>query len=352
MASGAFIGFRWVPRNSNTKGRKQIMPETDQVRKSEPETIRQFQKQEPNYQKLCTEVAHILEKRLQTDGIKISAISSRAKTLESFLEKISRKEYEKPFEDITDFAGVRVVFLYGKDVLEIERSIQEEFEVVGKTDKNNENGTDKFGYAATHFIIRLGDNVSGARYDDLKKLTCEIQVRTVLQDAWAIIEHHLGYKSKVPSVLKRKLNGLAGLLEVADDQFEQIRNAREAYNIEIENSEDDPQKFLENELNLDSFLKYLQWKYRDEVVDAELTSFVFDFIATREYKTLAALDSEVSRGHEKIAQISDEDKGTFEHYLNGPEFRSMTAILLVDPKSRRSMSFSKSIFNMLKKYGS
>jgi ppGpp synthetase/RelA/SpoT-type nucleotidyltranferase len=61
------------------------------------------------------------------------------------------------------------------------------------------------------------------RYDDLKKLVCEIQVRTVLQDAWAIIDHHLSYKqeSDVPKILRRKLNSLAGLVETAHDQFDQ-----------------------------------------------------------------------------------------------------------------------------------
>jgi ppGpp synthetase/RelA/SpoT-type nucleotidyltranferase len=82
-----------------------------------------------------------------------------------------------------------------------------------------------------------------------------MQVRTVVQDAWAIIQHHLVYKreSQVPSHLQRKLNSMAGLLETADDQFESIRREREAYIAEVRESLAKPALFLENELNLDSF---------------------------------------------------------------------------------------------------
>jgi putative GTP pyrophosphokinase len=96
------------------------MPEFDQVWESDTETIRRFLDQRPDYEQLCTEVAYVLKKKLQAAGIEISTVSSRAKTLNSFLEKISRKSYDNPFNRITDFAGVRVVYLYKKYAREIE----------------------------------------------------------------------------------------------------------------------------------------------------------------------------------------------------------------------------------------
>ena len=178
-----------------------------------PEIIREFLNQQPDYEQLCTEVAYTLSKRLSDAKIGISAVMCRAKTLESFLEKIDRKHYQNPLTEITDFAGVRVVYLYPGDFPTVEKIICEEFEVLEKVDKLHEKEEDRFGYGAIHFLLRLGKPSTGARYDHLKNLVCELQVRTVLQDAWAIIDHHLAYKkeSDVPTLLRRKLNSLAGL---------------------------------------------------------------------------------------------------------------------------------------------
>jgi putative GTP pyrophosphokinase len=88
-------------------------------------------------------------------------------------------------------------------------------------------------------------------------------VRTVVKDAWAIIQHHLVYKreSEVPTHIQRKLNSLAGLFETVDDEFESIRREREIYIAEVRESRAEPNLFLENELNLDSFKEYLSAKF-------------------------------------------------------------------------------------------
>lgn len=149
------------------------------------------------------------------------------------------------------------------DIEKIESIIRKEFDVIEKVDKLTDKGTDRFGYGAIHFIVKLGKGSAGARYDDLKDLVCEIQVRTVLQDAWAIIDHHLVYKneSDVPTQLQRKLNSLAGLFETADDQFDRVRTERESYVASVRDSRKIPEQFLQNELNHDTFTEYLEWKF-------------------------------------------------------------------------------------------
>jgi hypothetical protein len=101
------------------------------------------------------------------------------------------------------------------------------------------------------------------RYDDLKKLVCEIQVRTVLQDAWAIIDHHLSYKqeSDVPKILRRKLNSLAGLVETAHDQFDQVRNEREDYRKRVKTDLTGDDAFLNQEANLDNLIEFLTSRF-------------------------------------------------------------------------------------------
>lgn len=66
----------------------------------------------------------------------------------------------------------------------------------------------------------------------------EIQIRSILQHAWAEIEHELGYKSKnsPPQPIQRRFYRLAGLLEVTDEEFKQIRNDIEEYKIQVEDS--------------------------------------------------------------------------------------------------------------------
>ena len=198
-------------------------PKASDPWRDNPETVKRFIEQEPDYERLCDEVKYVLKKRIGDAGIEVSTIAARAKTLASFLEKTQRKSYAEPFTEIDDFAGVRVVCLYTKDIPVIEEVIRAEFDVVEKIDKLADKEPDQFGYGAIHFIVKLGGEMSGARYEDLKHLVCEVQVRTVLQDAWAIIDHHLVYKreSAIPKIIQRRLNGLAALFEIADDQFGQ-----------------------------------------------------------------------------------------------------------------------------------
>src|SRR5262245_51861524 len=192
--------------------------------------IRRFIDVRPHYEQLCGEVAYILRKRLDEQRVEYAAVTQRAKTLKSFLEKVSSKQYARPLEELTDLAGVRVVYLYKKHRAAIESIVEDEFAVTEKVDKVERQEPDQFGYGALHYLVRLGGKSVGARYDDLKALTCEIQVRTVVQDAWAMISHHLTYKheSEIPKTLRRKLNALVGVFETADEQFDQVRAERDA----------------------------------------------------------------------------------------------------------------------------
>ncbi|HEY0083643.1 MAG TPA: hypothetical protein VGB61_12695, partial [Pyrinomonadaceae bacterium] len=237
-------------------------PNTDELSRiwdENPQIIRAFIEKHPQYEHLCNEVAYILSKRMKESGVQYSAITSRAKTLKSFAEKLTRKHYDEPLNDVTDLAGVRLVFLYRSDRPTIEKIIESDFDVVEKIDKVEAQEADRFGYGALHYLVRLGRKLSGARYEDLKGMICEIQVRTVLQDAWAIIDHHLSYKqeSDVPKFLRRKLNSLSGLFETADDQFDRVRDDREEYIKTIKGQLRGKDFPVDQEMNLDTFSEYV-----------------------------------------------------------------------------------------------
>jgi len=158
----------------------------DDIWQRNPEIIKQFFQVRRDYEQLCAEVEYILRKRIAESGIETSSITSRAKTLNSFLEKLQRKHYDSPFEQLSDLAGARVVCLYRDDIAKIAETIRSDFDVVEDIDKLDEMAVDQFGYGARHFVLRLGKTHSGPRYDDLKQLLCEVQVRSVVQDAWPL----------------------------------------------------------------------------------------------------------------------------------------------------------------------
>lgn len=294
---------------------KGFQPRTvEDVWERNPEVIKRFLNVRRDYEQLCTEVEYILRKKVLAANIETSTISSRAKTLNSFLEKLQRKHYEDPFTQLTDLAACRVVCLYHSDISKVAEIIRAEFVVVEDIDKVNELAVDQFGYGARHFIVRLGKSSSGARYDDLKQLSCEIQVRTVVQDAWAIIQHHMVYKreAQVPTQLQRKLNSLAGLFETVDDQFERIREQREAYVAEVRDSTETPAAFLENELNLDSFREYLNWRFPDrklETFDGQ-ARLVLDGLIGARFTKLSDVDKivkQTAQGREALLAKLEED---------------------------------------------
>lgn len=255
--------------------------------------IKQFLKNLPQYQQLCAEVEYTRRKRLDDNGIAYATVSGRAKTLESFLEKLNRKSYDDPLTQITDFAGVRVVFLYLSDREAIEQIIEAEFSKIEKIDKVDEQENDRFGYAALHYLVELGAQPSGARYDTLKHLTCEIQVRTILQDAWAVIDHRLVYKreSDMPKDVRRGINALSATFEMADKQFDVLRTQQQEYVRKAE--ERTLRNDLEQQLDVHTLEAYLRERFLDRAFLPEGFDFSHLLFLLREsgLNTLKALNS-------------------------------------------------------------
>jgi ppGpp synthetase/RelA/SpoT-type nucleotidyltranferase len=237
----------------------------DKVWEDSPLLIRSFYEKQFLYNSLKEEVLYILNKEIEEAAIEVASISARTKSIESFCEKIFRKTYEDPINDITDLCGARVVYLYQNDREKIESIIENNFAIIEKVDKQYID-IDRFGYGALHYIVTLKENLAGARYDGIRNTKCEIQVRTILQDAWAIVAHHLSYKkeSDIPPKLHRKLNALAGLFDTADDQFQSIRDARIKYSKHISKSIiNKDANFMSSEIKPDSLIAFLEHRLPD-----------------------------------------------------------------------------------------
>jgi len=166
------------------------------------------------------------------------SVSARVKDIDSVVSKAERKNYEKPTAEITDIVGVRVITYIEADVAKVEAEIKKAFRVHANMslDKGAELGVDKIGYRSVHFVCDIGEKRSELPECSIFSNTLfEIQVRSILQHAWAEIEHDRGYKfsGTLPKHLSRKLNLVAGSLELADSEFNSIAADLDKYSAEV-----------------------------------------------------------------------------------------------------------------------
>lgn len=178
-------------------------------------------------------------KALISDKYVISSVFGRIKDREESIKKFSLK-YQSILEEnkseyeiknhITDLIGIRIVCLYEVDVKEIKNLLSSEFEVIEVTDKitDRESKEDSFGYKGLHIDLKLkAPRITMPEYSRYADLRFEVQIRTIIQDAWSVLDHRIKYKKSIPIHLKRRINTLAALFELADREFYSIKNETE-----------------------------------------------------------------------------------------------------------------------------
>lgn len=187
----------------------------------------------PLYEAFAARLRSVLEELVTEAPIPIAQIEHRAKSPESLLRKLQKKAYPHPLRDIKDLAGVRIITYYLDDVPRVAELVRKEFKLDRKhsSDKVEQLSVDEFGYRSLHQVVSLKRPRSElAEWKTFKTLAAEVQIRSVLQHAWASISHSLDYKvsSQAPAELRRKLFRLSALLELADDEFLSLRNQTSA----------------------------------------------------------------------------------------------------------------------------
>jgi ppGpp synthetase/RelA/SpoT-type nucleotidyltranferase len=237
------------------------------------------------HQELKDEALFIINKFLEKNKIKTHSVLSRIKDFESFYGKIERKQIKEPFAEIRDIVGLRVVCLFLSDIEKIGSLIKSSFEVFDEDNKiDGVNAIDSFGYMSLHFIVKIRKENKGPRYDNIKDIPFEIQVRTISMDAWANISHYLSYKTEtdVPKNLKRDFYALSGLFYVADTHFEvfykQSKESQQNIQDRVATSLGDGNKVIDEEINLDSLKAYLSNKFPDRNCgdDKSLSELIFE----------------------------------------------------------------------------
>jgi ppGpp synthetase/RelA/SpoT-type nucleotidyltranferase len=256
-----------------------------------------------DYEAYASALRQILRACLLAKDLRVSAVEARPKSVESLGEKAGRASdldpsqpmYPNPLEDITDLAAARVITFFQRDVEVVCQVVEAEFDVVERTDKSvalrEEN---KLGYQSVHYLVQLSD-----RRQDLPEnasfrgRTAEIQVRTILQHAWAEIEHDIEYKSVValPGSIKRRFTELAGLLEIGDREFQAIADANDELVAEARESVAEG-RFGGLEITPDSLRAYLNTRIGPDarVVEGWYPYFAWSVLPTLGFQTLDELD--------------------------------------------------------------
>jgi ppGpp synthetase/RelA/SpoT-type nucleotidyltranferase len=199
------------------------------------------------YGERMKELTHIA---LLEGGVRPHTVMYRVKERSSAERKIERKaRADYSLKDVTDLLGLRVITYFDYEVNKAAEIIEAEFAVdhANSVDKRTTLDPDRFGYLSLHYVVTLGASRRKlAEYRTFEGVRFEIQIRSILQHAWAEIEHDLGYKSAhaIPAPLRRRFSRLAGLLELADEEFTQIRRSVTEYETEVQ------EKVRENTLNL------------------------------------------------------------------------------------------------------
>ncbi|WP_136514197.1 GTP pyrophosphokinase [Geomonas edaphica] len=164
-------------------------------------------------------------------------VEGRVKEKEECIKKFQRKYQgkleadEQPYQIrdfISDLIGVRIVCLYEDEVPVVSELLQRNFKILNVTDKTSavESTEDSFGYKGLHMDLALDPKADYlTRNLPPEDLCFEVQIRSLIQDAWSMLDHKIKYKKSIPVDLKRRINVLAALFELADREFKEIRNA-------------------------------------------------------------------------------------------------------------------------------
>ena len=223
--------------------------------------MEEYRAAKPDFERLETEVLTILQNIVKKSKVRIYNIEHRVKEEKSLAGKLERKgDKYSSLSDITDILGARVVCYFSDEVDTLTAQIEKHFKVDWNEsiDKRKYLNVNTFGYLSVHYICSLKDD--GDYAPELKNKRFEIQMCSLMQHIWAVMEHDLGYKTKfgVPTAVRREFFRLAGLLEIADEHFVHIRDSVAAYTKDVHKRiiADTANDILIDSVSLEEYMNY------------------------------------------------------------------------------------------------
>ena len=268
-----------------------------------------YKKNRCNYIEVSNYVHEKIVYYLNEQKLNIASSCARAKTVDSVYKKAKKVikdgekyslKYSDPQRQIMDFSGVRIVVYLASDIKIVTDAVETLFagSILYDDSENKIEllGEDKVGYLSVHYVVTINSNEQ--KYIHLKGMKCEIQIRTVLQDAWAQIFHDRVYKGNNEKdndfYVKRKTNLLSGSLELIDDQIDEIVKYFDSKNGNLDKKS--YQKLLNENISKESLSEYCDLLLKGKVEKYYSYSQVEKLLEAVGIKTLRELDYWINEG--------------------------------------------------------
>jgi len=182
----------------------------------------------PTYEVAASQAEALIREILVNTPAVIHLIDARCKQRSSLWLKLCEKRYMQPARQLTDVIGARVITYYNDEVPSVVTALSSALEVDAQrsVNKREQLAAIEFGYRSVHLIVRTrGSWFTSPQYEALRNIWFEIQVRSILEHAWAEIEHEVVYKSGItyPVLVKRRFARMAGAIEILEDEFVMLR---------------------------------------------------------------------------------------------------------------------------------
>jgi putative GTP pyrophosphokinase len=200
--------------------------------------VRTYAAEQPELRAATEGYVDLVTSLLDEAGINYLSVTGRTKSVASFAAKAVRQvdgrpAYDDPLTEITDQIGIRVITYLRDDVDAVAGLLSDQLALLDDRDMGQETAADgRWGYASRHLLVTAAPEPGSSGDDHLRDRRASVQVRTVLQHAWAEFEHDIRYKGTISAEhlpdLNRRFALAAGLLELADREFSAIRDRVQA----------------------------------------------------------------------------------------------------------------------------
>lgn len=340
---------------------------------SKEEIKKTYESYTPYFNDIMDNILNILKNKIKL--MSQPTYKNRIKSFNSYYKKVLRLKADeassaKSIVCLTDMIGIRMICAFLEDINIALEQIKTMFDIVEVEVKGAEKKFSEFGYESIHVLIKIPEECKPkleGPYSELsplpEKAVCEIQIRTILQDAWAEVEHELIYKSEfnpfdIP--LRRKLASLNASLTLADITFQEIRDYQNKLQKEIE---DRRQSFY---LMADSLLDEKPENYKEQKPN-RVTPFVQGTIddlllhAIQEHNA-GNLEEAIETYTKILDAVNDKDKNVIAviRKHRGMAYFSMNKFeeaitdfevsLQYDPKAYRTYYYKGIVYSIEKKY--
>lgn len=293
--------------------------------KHSQDILNQYNEYRPMFCDIQDVVTDILKANCKKAGIWLANVESRIKTEDSLAGKLELKgaKYRDLF-DITDILGARIITFYN-DELDVAAAMIEKLFVIdweNSIDKRKMLESDRFGYLSIHYICSLPEELFyDENHPEFNKLKFEVQIKTYLQHTWSMINHDMGYKTdvEIPVEYKRRITRLAGLLELADEEFARFRRDISEYRNKIHELIQDGD-FSDISLNRDSFRDYMNlnpYKLLTDSIASSLKAEVTPANLSNYYPVFVELGIKTLGEMEEMKKECSEDAKRFALYRMG-----------------------------------